>query len=309
MIPPPPPRVSSYTWRPPVETLFLHEAQLRWPRWWSSTTQTRWVWHTQTQSCDSLLSVRAKSGQSGVWPIPLLYPTLSAREETTPTYSKFLWLKLDQFENTTLESIFTLYLQIFTRHPQTCFVVFGKNNASVPSVSQAQGPNLVFVTPIPGEAEPILAASHHLNPSSPSRWTWRWGSAYLTPAKDQSFRIQSRLTPSPDSVLPATDSGRSVQQDYENSLWMSQQASPSLWQKVFFLLSHPLYYSPSCCFLNSWFCWCFYGWRTLFFHRKSQPHTWAHIVPPSSGIQVYMWLKTLFNMAQALENGGIIWKY
>lgn len=27
------PRVSSYTWRPPVETLFLQEAQLRWHRW------------------------------------------------------------------------------------------------------------------------------------------------------------------------------------------------------------------------------------------------------------------------------------
>ena len=149
-----------------------------------------------------------------------------------------------------------------------------------------------YFTPV--EAEPIL------NPSFSSRWTWRWGSVYLTAAKDQPFRIQSRLTPSLDSVLPATDSGHSVRQDCDDSVWMSQQTSPSLTEGFLFLLSHPLHYSPSCCFLNSWFCGCFYGWRTLFCHRKSQPRTLTQFLTPLDSNCKCDWWRKLWNMRALL---------
>lgn len=65
-------RVSSYTWRPPVGILFLLEAQLRWPRWWSSTTQTRWVWQEAL-----------KPSQSGVWDISFISDCVSTGENNT----------------------------------------------------------------------------------------------------------------------------------------------------------------------------------------------------------------------------------
>lgn len=55
------PRVSSYTWRPPAGTRFLPEARLKWHRWSSWTTPTRWVWHTNLLSsaeCEPNLSFR-----------------------------------------------------------------------------------------------------------------------------------------------------------------------------------------------------------------------------------------------------------
>lgn len=77
-------------------------------------------------------------------------------------------------------------------------------------------------------------SSVYLSPASPFRSIWKWGSASLTPAKDQLFRIRSRSTPSLDS---ASDLSQSMQQDWDTSLWVNQRAS--VLSDAAFLLTHP----------------------------------------------------------------------
>lgn len=125
----------------------------------------------------------------------------------------------------TLE-VFTLYLQFFHTTP-TNLLLYLEQYIIAKCLCQIQ---ILFSLPFQLNSSNCITL---LNPSSSSRWTWRWGSAYLTPAKDQPFRTRSRSTPSLDSMLPDTDGGRSLQQDYDNSLWMSQQVSPLADGRIF----------------------------------------------------------------------------